>query len=302
MGCLNRVGGCVFGILLLVAAAAVALYIFGLSRLDGLLADAVRREFMLPPSSEVIITRGTLLDTLQGSVKRFAVDSKEAKINGLKVEDLEFLAEGIRFDLPRTFLTSQAVLTEVANGQLKMKVSEQALKERWAGELESKGLSNVQVQLKPDGVAVSAVIDLKLAKVRVGAKGALVVDGTDRVMLKVNALELGGANLGIAQLKTAFSQLTPVIDLGVFKMSVAVDQLKLYNGYLRIEAHSISLEEKLALDRKRRAQEQAQQQAETDQAAQDEQTAQDAQTKDAKSDSKVGADAKTKNAAGDVGK
>jgi hypothetical protein len=130
----------------------------------------------------------------------------------------------------------------------------------------------------------------------------MVVDGTDRVKLKVNELELGGANVGIEQFKAAFSGLTPVIDLGVFKMSVAVDQLKLYDSYLLIQAHSISLDEKLALDRKRRAQEQAQQQAKDEPALQEPPATPDAQPKDAKSTSEVGADAKSKSNAGGSGK
>ena len=257
MGCFNRMAGCVSGIVLLLVLAAGALYFFGLARLDTMLADAVRREYMLPPSSEVVITRGSLLDTLDGEVKRFSVISAEAKLDGLVVEELEFLAEGIRFDLPRTFITGQAELREVANGKLKFRVSEQALEERWQEELASKGLSAVQVQLKADGVSVSAQIDLKLTKVRIGAKGNFEVDGTDKIKLIVDEVELGGASFGIGSFKAAFSELTPLIDLGQFKMSIAVDALKPRDGFLIVQAHSISLDEKLALDRERKAEAEA---------------------------------------------
>jgi hypothetical protein len=81
--------------------------------------------------------------------------------------------------------------------------------------------------------------------VRVGASGELHVDGTERIRFKVQELELGGANVGVEELKAVFSALTPVIDLGQFKMSVAIDDVGMRDGYLYVQARSMSLEEKL---------------------------------------------------------
>jgi hypothetical protein len=186
-------------------------------------------------------------------VQRFYVESDEAKISDLVVEDLEFLAEGIRFDLLRTFLSGRAELSEVTHGQLSLKVSEQALEDRWGGEL-GRSLSKVEVDLSDKGVAVSGVMDLMLTEMRVGARGEFIVDGTDRVRFKVNELELGGASIGVEQLKAVFTALTPVIDLGQFKLQVVLDEAYTSAGYLFIEARSRSLEEKLAADRERQRQ------------------------------------------------
>ena len=245
-GCLQRLANCVFGVVLVAVVGLLLVYYLVLPRLDEMLADAVRREFMLPPSSTVGITRGSLLDTLEGEVKHFHVQSSEAKISGLLVEDIEFRAEGIRFDLPQTLISGQAELLEVAQGELVFRVDEQALEDRWAADLRKRGLTDVQVELTDDQVAVNSVLDLKLTKVRVGASGELYVDGTDRIRFKVRELELGGANVGVEELKAVFSAMTPVIDLGQFKMSVAIDDVGMRDGYLYVQARSMSLEEKLA--------------------------------------------------------
>jgi len=249
--CYQRVVNCIFGLFVIAAIAGGALYFYVLPRLDNLLADAVRREYILPPSATVVITRGSLLDTLEGEVARFYVDAEEAKLDGLLVKDLRFLAEGIRFDLPRTLISGQAELLNVSHGQLSLSVSEEALEERWSEELASKGLSKVDVELSNEGVGVSAVVDLKLTEVRVGAKGYFEVDGTDRIRFHATDLELAGTSIGIAELKAAFSTLTPVISLGRFKMHVVVDELFTSAGHLFIETRSQSLEEKIAADRQR---------------------------------------------------
>jgi hypothetical protein len=247
-GCLKRLVNCLLLVIAVIAVALAAGYFYLLPRLDAMLADAVRREFMLPPSSTVVITRGTLLDTLEGEVERFYVSSPEAKISDLPVEDVEFYAGGIRFDLPRTLLSGQADLQSVAQGNLAFKVSAAVLQERWADELAKRGLSRTEVTLEEDKIKVSCVLDLKLTQVRIGATGELYVDGTDRIKFKATDLQVGKSNVGIDQLKAVFSALTPVIDLGQFKMSVAIDEVKMRDGYLYVAAHSMSLKDKRALE------------------------------------------------------
>jgi len=256
-GCLKRLLNCLLLVILVVALALGAGYFYLLPRLDAMLADAVRREFMLPPSSTVTITRGTLLDTLEGEVERFYVSSPEAKISDLPVEDVEFYAGGIRFDLPRTLLSGQADLQSVAQGNLAFKVSAAALQDRWVTELAKRGLSKTEVTLEDDKIEVNCVLDLKLTEVRIGATGELYVDGTDRIKFRTTDLQVGSSSIGIDQLKAVFSTLTPVIDLGQFKMSVAIDQVQMRDGYLHVVAHSISLKHKRELELAQ--QEQAQQ-------------------------------------------
>ncbi|MBN2081417.1 LmeA family phospholipid-binding protein [bacterium] len=247
MGCIKRLANCSLALVLLIAVAGVAAYYYLLPRLDGLLEDAVRREFMLPPSSTVGITRGTLLDTCEGEVDKFYVKSAEARISGLNVEDVEFHATGIKFDLPQTLVSGQAELTSVDYGELSFKVSEKALKERWGEELQKKGLQDVEVTLADDLVTITGNINLLVTAVRVGAAGRLEVDGSDRIRFIATDLELGGATIGIEELKAVFSTLTPVLDLGQFKMSVAIEDVRMHEGYIFVEAHSMSLDEKAAL-------------------------------------------------------
>lgn len=263
-GCLKRTANCALLVIVLLALALGAAYYYVLPRLDEMLADAVRREFMLPPSSTVVIARGSLLDTLEGEVDRFYVSSPEAKISDLRVEEVEFHAGGIQFDLPRTLLSGQAELLAVSQGNLAFKVAAADLQERWATDLARRGLSKTEVTLEEDKIKVSCVLDLKLTEVRIGAAGELYVDGTDRIKFKATDLELAGSNIGIEELKAVFSTLTPVIDLGQFKMSVAIDDVQMRDGYLYVAAHSMSLEDKRELEAALQQQAEQEQQAESE--------------------------------------
>ncbi len=243
MRCLSKLFGCFFGLLVLVGLAIAAMYLWVFPRLDTIFADAVRREFMLAPSSTVKMTRGSLIDTLQGQVPEMLVEADEAKIEGLLVEDVKLLAEDVSFDLPRTLATGNAEWKHMSSGRLEFKVSEKSLKERWAGELEKRGLKKVEVKLAGGEVSISGLLDAAIFKLRVGAKGKVEVDGTDRIVFKPSGLELGGADFGVEQVNAIFAALTPVLDLGSLKLGVGVESMEPRDGYLYVVARSMELDD-----------------------------------------------------------
>jgi len=244
-GCFSRIISTLFALVVVVAVLLAATYYFLMPRLDTMLEDAVRREFILPPSSTVLIKRGSLFDTLEGQVRSFYVNSDEAKIDDVLVNDLRLTAKGIAFDLGKTILTGTAELKDMAFGELSLKISEASIEQRWAAELERKGLSKVDVTLKNNRVGISGLVDLKVTQLRVGAKGELVVDGTDKIKFKPTELDLGGANIEVGGIRAAVNSLTPVVDLGQFKMTILVDKLEAKDGYLLVSARSSDLNERM---------------------------------------------------------
>ncbi|MCB1220987.1 MAG: LmeA family phospholipid-binding protein [Planctomycetales bacterium] len=243
MGCFQRLANFVLVLVVLALLALAALNWLLLPKVDEELADSVRREFLLPPSSTVVIGRGSLLDTLEGQVDSFYVDSAEAKLDGMLVEDLRFKGRGIRFDLPQVLLSGNAGLSEVQSGELELKVSEDALKQRWGGELEKKGMRDVEIALEDGSVTINGIFDMAFAEVRIGANGRIVADGSTRLKLEVDELQLGGAEIGVKELKAAFSTLTPVVDLDQFRVAIEVDKLEMHDGYVFVQARSRALDE-----------------------------------------------------------
>jgi len=241
-GCLKGIANFILGLVLLAAALAAAAWFWALPQLDTKLADAVRREFLLPPSSTVEIHRGSLLDTMEGQVESFYVESNEAQIDEVPVENLKFVAEGIEFDLPQTLLTQRAELKNMSHGRLSFRVGEKALVKRWASDLESAGLSKVEVELSNDSATVGGLINLALVKVRVGGKGKLTTDG-NAIRFELEELKLGDNTFGLGQLDAVFSKLAPVLDLGQFKVGMHIDRLETGNGYIEVQATSRSLDE-----------------------------------------------------------
>ena len=255
-GCLTRIINTIFGLVITVVVLAAAAWFLLMPRLDEILADSVRREFMLPPSSTVKIDHGSIFDTIEGQMPKFYVSSPEAKLDGVLVKDLRFLAKGISFDLIKTVLTGKAELKDVDYGELELKISEASIEQRWAAELEEKGLSKVQVALDDNKVTVKGVVDAKLAQLKVAATGRLVVDGSDRIKFKPSEVGLGGLNFQVGGIKSAISALTPVVDLGQFKVAILVDELTADKGYLKIKARSQDLKDRLAEGAEARANEQ----------------------------------------------
>lgn len=243
MGCFQKLANFVLVLVILAVLGLGAVNYMLLPKLDEELGDAVRREFLLPPSSTVQIGRGSLLDTLEGQVDSFYVSSPEAKLDGMIVEDLEFRASGISFDPLQLLLSGNAGLRDVRSGELELKISEQALIERWGGELLSRGLRDARITLADGQVSIDGIFNMAFAEVRVGATGKIVADGSSRLKLEIDELQLGGAEIGVAELKAAFSTLTPVINLEQFRVAIEVDELQMQGGYLLVKARSRSLDE-----------------------------------------------------------
>jgi hypothetical protein len=261
--CLKSVmGGMVLGIVVL-ALAVGALYLFAYPRIDSALADSVRREYMLPPSATIKFKHGTFLDTWQGKLDSFLVEAKEGKLEGLVINDVRLYATGIQFDMTRTLITGEAELRKVDHARLKFKVSEESLADRWSDTLASKGVRDIDVDLREKEIAVSGKVDLKVTTLPVSARGVFEVDGSQRIGMKVNELSLGSskfdaagisglvekltfgkAKLDMGDIGDVFSKSirTPVLDLGELQMGVIVKRLEPRRGYLYVEAESEDLD------------------------------------------------------------
>ncbi|MDQ3023290.1 MAG: DUF2993 domain-containing protein, partial [bacterium] len=236
--CLKSVfSGMLLGLLLL-AALAFGAYMYAYPKLDTALGDAVRREYMLPPSATIEFEHGTLLDTYQGKIDSFYVAADEAKLEGLVISDVELVSTGIQFDMTRTLITGEAELKKVDHARLKFRVSEDALADRWGETLGSRGIKEVDVELGDKEISVSGRIDLQIASVPVSARGVFEADGAKKIRMKVNEFSFGSTKLGVGQFKELFSKSirTPVIDLGALQMGVDVKRLEPKNGYLYVEA------------------------------------------------------------------
>lgn len=246
--------GCIGGLvrfvltvaLLLVIGIAVAYFHYS-PKLEEILADSIRREFMLPPSSTVVITPGSMLDTLEGEVERLYVEATEAKIDGLVVRNLTLLGEGIHINVLKTIITGQAVFKGITHSEISLQVSEEELENRWRAELSKKGLSDVEVTLGEE-IGIAAVLDLKVTKIKVSAQGVLTIEEGERIRFTVTHLNLGGAEIGLREMEATFSAMSPLIDLGQLKLNVVVDEVRTGDGMLFVSARSRSLKEKIVGD------------------------------------------------------
>ncbi|MCB1186871.1 DUF2993 domain-containing protein [bacterium] len=208
-------------------------------QLDRRLESAVRREFALSEDARVNIHRGMLGRTLRGYLPRFTVESEHAVIDGIPVEDLHFEARGIDFNMRGILRGEKAELTALDFAYLSIKVAEQHLQERLGPLIEAEGLLEPQLSIEEDGVKLVAKKKNKLlGKVKLGAKGRFVADGSPNVSFELGELELGPVNIGLSGLGLDFDQALPVIDMGGFAGDINVDTVRTSPGYLQIGAHT----------------------------------------------------------------
>jgi hypothetical protein len=239
MRALKVVGGILLALVILAAVAAALGAGIGLPWLDRILAKEVRDEFALPEGSRVVIQRGSLQQTLAGFVPGFSVDSAAASLDGLKVEDLHFEGEEIQFDFSKLRATRKVKLERAARGEISFKVSDDALLDFWRTEIEDAGLKDPSIEIDAKGVKVSAVVDLKLAQVKLAAKGVFEVDGSRRIRFRAREFEAGGFNFNLGPFKVALSKLTPIVKLNQFKMEIRVDELSTSDGYLTVRGNGV---------------------------------------------------------------
>lgn len=250
----NFIAGLVF-ILLIVAAVG---WWYLAPRMDQLLEDAIRREFMLDADSTVMVSRGSLLDTLEGEVDSISVGAPKARLDNLVVEELELIARGVTFDMPSTVMTGRAELSAVSEGELSFRVPAEALEERWADELSRQGLSELEVTLVPDVVTVTGRWGKPVA-LRIEARGGLSVEGTEEIRFVPEDVSIGGVETGLEKVMNAFGGVAPVVDLGrMQKLLIVLDQVAVEKGYISVKARSMSLKEKLEIERQREAEQDSQ--------------------------------------------
>lgn len=226
-----------FGALILLVIMAINIIL--MPQLDSKLEQAVRREFALDESAGVRIQRGSLSQTLRGYLPHFTVTSANAIIDELPVEDLEFAASGIDFNMRGIMRGDKAELSDLDSAQLSIKVSEVHLQKRLRPLIEEEGLLDPVLTIEADGVKLSAKKKNKLlGKLKLSAKGVFIADGTDSVRFELRDLEVGQLNVGISSLGLKFAEALPVLDMGGFAGNIMVDEVHTTPGYLHVTAHT----------------------------------------------------------------
>ena len=99
MGCLRRLTNCLATIIVLAAVLAVGAYLLLLFVMENELSDALKRKFMLPPSANVTVEPGDILDSIEGRVEAIHIEASEALVSGIRVENVVFDAEDLSFDV-----------------------------------------------------------------------------------------------------------------------------------------------------------------------------------------------------------
>jgi len=213
-----------------------------LPRLNVMLKRAVAREFSLPEDAKIEIRRGSVRQTLRGFLPRFEVESPGAVIDGVPLKYVSFRATRVDFNMRRILRCEKAEITSIHSARTMLRVSRAELERRIVPLVEKKGLSNVVLEFGDGFVKLSAKRKIKLlGSIKLSAKGRFIVDGSDRIVLKVTELESGQINVGVSGLGLGLDETLPVLDLGGMFAQVAVDDVLLTTDYLQVTASAKSM-------------------------------------------------------------
>lgn len=235
----SLVGNLLVGLAIVIVAVLSLVNFILMPQLDSRLEHAVRREFLLSEDADVRIHRGSLNSTLRGYLPRFTVTSASAVIDELPVQDLRFEAEGIDFNMRGIIRGEKAELTALGHASLSISVRQEDLEGRLLPMIEAEGLLEPQLAIEQDGVKLTGKKKTKLfGRVKLGAKGNFIADGTPNVTFQLGELELGPVNIGTSGLGIEFEEALPVLDLGGFAGDIKVDAVTTSPGLLHVSAHT----------------------------------------------------------------
>jgi hypothetical protein len=252
VGCIRRFVSCLTTIILLAVLVAVAAYFFLLEPMRANLADAVRRKFMLPPSSSVSIEQGSYIDALSGKVKAFHVESSEASIGGMRIEDLKLDAENMSFDIVNLALQRNPILREVEHAKVSFSITPESLADAWLAKVKHLGVKKLTLKME-EGTGeqlpfaqVNAVAEVLGKEIPLSVKGFFKLIGRREIGFEALEFKLQELGVGGDMVKSIFMKFAPRIRIGDFQGDLSIDRFYVLGGKLRVVAQTTgvtSLEE-----------------------------------------------------------
>ena len=244
MGCIRRVVGCLTTLALVAAVLAFGAYLLLMNLMQNDLADAVRRKFMLPPSSTVTITPGSFVDSLSGKVNAFQIESREASISGTRIESLRLDAENISFNVVNLFLQRDPILREVEHAKVSFAIAPEALADAWLARVKRVGVKKLTMKLE-EGTGdqlpyadVDAVADVLGKEINLSVKGFFKLAGKREIAFEALEFKLEDLKLGGQIVQTVFLQMAPKIRIGDFQGDLTIDKFYVLGGKLHIFAQT----------------------------------------------------------------
>jgi len=247
VGCLRRLGGCLFGTIAALVIIVAAAYLILLYYMESQLADAVRRKFMLPPSSTVNISTGDIVDSLSGRVESVLIKSPEASVSGIRVENLEFYAEDLSFDVVNLVTRKNPVLKEVVHAEASFTVSPQDLANAWLERAHRFGVRDLTVEFGAGGggklppVTVTARTTLLGKDLAITGRGRFKLAGQKDIVFFADEIELEKLNLGRDLVEALFERIAPRLRIEDFQGDLVIERLQVKDGKLHVAAQAAGI-------------------------------------------------------------
>lgn len=244
MGCLKRLVGCVFTLIIIIALILAVLYFWMLPSITTKIEDGLRRKLMLGPSATVEITDTGLIALSQGRIERVSVSSPEARVNNYVVKNLRFEAEGLTFDLVKTAFLGDPVILSLGEGELEFDVEVVALQQAWESAAAKIGISDLVLTLVPEDASIKLEGVWKISWLKkeypFEATGKLALQGPSLLFFEFPEIKVGNLSIGISRLRDALVKVSPRINLGDYKVKLTLEDISFSSHGLHIRARAES--------------------------------------------------------------
>lgn len=214
--------GVVLIIILVISSLLLPVYVASKaeSYLMGLGASNVQVSIRTVPSVRLLLGQ---MDTVDAEAKDIAVGKivlSEAKVSG----------ENVRFDPIAAYTKGAFDITSVRALTLTGRMTDEAFRKTLAEEYDK--LENMEVEMHPEGIYVTADARLFKRAIRISMEGE-VVEERDHVYLHVRRLDIQNASFGSAAIAGLIDDI-PLIDLKKMPLRVAVREIEQADGYVQI--------------------------------------------------------------------
>ncbi len=248
MGCLRRLLQFFVSLVILLLLLLIGGYFLLYNFIQNELPDEVRRHFMLPPSADVNIQYGNLLDTLNGRVRIIDISSKEAVIEGLRIENLEFHSENIKVNLLNVIFRKPPIVESAGESNVAFRVAVEEIANAWLKRGAKFGLRNISISLRKISSATeeeSSGIDAKVdAKVEFFGKSVEVsFDGKFTLKdgeILFNLLKTDGTGFELKSelLDKLILRFAPKIKVNQLDKNLVITKFSIEGNYIVIEAET----------------------------------------------------------------
>lgn len=196
--------------------------------------NSLLNTYPLSKDVEVKVTPGIGLNILNGNIESLSIKAKKIYFNELPLDDVDLSLEKLRFDTSELLNRKRFVLKDIAEGNIKLNLSEAALNQQVSSQ-PMYGINNAKIILDKDIVQVKGQLKLLAGYIDASCFGMLEPGNGAQLIFKPVDLSLGGYAIPETLKNKLLGQISFKVSLTNFTLPIDIKKVKVLDGAILVE-------------------------------------------------------------------